>query len=406
MNGTGRSSCIVQVEAHEVALPPRRAHRWASLTAPIGTYVLVSVTLDDGTRGWGEATALAQWGGPHGRHYGEDATTVVHLLDRYWSPLLLGSDPADHRGTSAAMTAAVRGYPFARSAVICALVGARAASLGIPVADLLGGRRRTSVRIAHSLGLMADDEIITEARAAVAEGVRTLKVKAGEDPARDVRVVVAVRDAVGPDIEIGVDANEGWGDVHTALRAISAMGDADIRYIEQPVPGVASLQQVAARSSIPVMADESVWTAPDVLALGGAGHPLLASIYLGKSGGIMEALRVDAAADLLGVGTNVNGSAETGVGNLANLHLAAAMASLREASVFPVSSGTSGRSTTVAAAMYLDDVLAEPMGWVDGAIPVPTGPGLGIEIDEDKVAALSIGHHRWSAEEMADMGPG
>jgi L-alanine-DL-glutamate epimerase-like enolase superfamily enzyme len=101
-------------------------------------------------------------------------------------------------------------------------------------------------------------------------------------------------------------------------------------------------------------------------------------------------MQADAVALAGSLGTNVNGSGETGVGNLGNLHLAAAMASLTEACVFPVSGPAEDRPTRVVQALYLDDVLVEPFRYADGAVAVPTGPGWGIEIDQEKVEHYTV----------------
>lgn len=381
---------ITAVDYVLVQLPPRRVHRWAGLTQDIGRYVLVKITLDSGVCGWGEATALPQWGGDHGRYYGEDPQIVLHLLQRYWAPLLLGARVDERATIGAAMERAVRGYPFARTAVESALLDARARAAGIPVFELLGGRRRDRVPVAHSIGLMPAGDAVREARQAADEGVGVLKLKVGEDRDRDVAVVHGVRAEVGDDVDLCIDANQGWRSPAEALAMIDAMAGARLRYVEQPVPGLSGLAAVARRSAVPVMADESVWTAYDLLATADDDRPPLVSVYLGKAGGPSGAMRLDTAAGLLGIGTNVNGSGETGVGNLANLHVAAAMSALREACVVPVTGLAGRRATKVAGAMYADDILVEPLDFVDGFVRVPDGPGWGIDVDPAKVDAYSV----------------
>src|SRR5205823_2089027 len=108
-------------------------------------------------------------------------------------------------------------------------------------------------------------------------------------------------------------------------------------------------------------------------------------IYTTKAGGLQRAMQADAVAFANGIGTNVNGSSETGIGNLANVHLAAAAASLREASVFPITGLKGNRPTEIAGATYVDDVLSEPFRFEDGCVVVPDGPGWGIAVDDEKV---------------------
>src|SRR5207244_9622077 len=104
-----------------IGLPMAKPHRWASLTVDLGSYVLVNVRTDEGLGGWGEATVLAQWGGDHGRYYGETAQTVMHVVNDLLWPVLAGGDPARHQELYAAMDATVRGHHYAKLAVEAAL---------------------------------------------------------------------------------------------------------------------------------------------------------------------------------------------------------------------------------------------------------------------------------------------
>jgi muconate cycloisomerase len=138
------------------------------------------------------------------------------------------------------------------------------------------------------------------------------------------------------------------------------------------------------------MADESMWTAFDMAEIARRGILQRASIYTSKAGGPIGALAADAVATAFGIGTNVNGSGETGVGNLANLHLAATMTSLSEACLMPLSTVAEDPRTAVAGRMFLDDVLVESMNYVNGEIVVPEGPGWGIDVDPDKIEKYAV----------------
>jgi muconate cycloisomerase len=288
------------------------------------------------------------------------------------------------------MDAAIKGHVYAKTAVEGALLDLNARRAGLPVYELLGGKRRDRVPIAHSMGLLPIEQVVEEVEQALEEGVRVIKLKVGEDPARDIKLVDAVRATVGSEIDITVDANQGWGTPAEAIRIIQALEPYGLRFVEQPVSGLREMALVAQKVSVPLMADESVWNAHDMLEVATSGAALLASIYTSKAGGLGKAMQADAVALAAGLGTNVNGSGETGVGNLGNLHLAAALASLTEACVFPVSGPAEQRPTQVVQSLYLDDVLAEPFRYADGMVEVPSGPGWGIEIDEQKVEHYTV----------------
>jgi muconate cycloisomerase len=237
---------------------------------------------------------------------------------------------------------------------------------------------------------MATDEAVAQAEDAVAEGMRTVKVKVGEDLARDLDVLHRICDAIGGSAAVAVDANQGWGPLAEAQRMLARVADLELRYVEQPVAGLEAMARLAATSTVPLMVDESMWTAHDMAEVARLRAASLASIYTTKAGGLHRAMQADAVAHAHGLATNVNGSSETGVGNLANVHLACAMASLGEASVFPITGLEGNRPTEVAGATYGDDVLTEPFEFVDGCVTVPTGPGWGIAVDEEKVERYAV----------------
>lgn len=376
---------ITQIECRLVELPTTTPHRWASLTVDVGSYLLVNVRTDEGLAGWGEATALAQWGGDHGRYYGETAATVMHVVKDVFWPVLRGADPARHQELYADMDAAIRGHHYAKLAVDAALLDLVAQGAGLPVYELLGGRRRDRIPMAHSVGLMPVGEAVQRAKDVVAEGMRTVKVKVGEDNARDLEAVHKVCEAIAERAEITVDANQGWGPPAEAKRLINRLSDLPIRFVEQPVEGLSEMAWLAREVAVPLMVDESMWTAHDMAEVARLRAASLASIYTTKAGGLHRAMQADAVAYANGIGTNVNGSSETGVGNLANVHLAAAMASLSEASVFPVTGLRGNRPTEIAGATYADDVLTEPFRFEEGCVLVPDGPGWGVAVDEEKV---------------------
>src|SRR5579871_6038766 len=144
----------------------------------------------------------------------------------------------------------------------------------------------------------------------------------------------------------------------------------------------------------PVMADESAWNAHDVIQIAEKRAAQIVSIYSTKPGGLYRAMEVAAVARAAGLICNVNGSVETGVGNLANIHLAASAPAAVLSCVVPVSTPAEAQTGQVAGIYYNDDLIAAPMRLVDGAIELPTGPGMGITVDEAKVRRYAVAHHK------------
>lgn len=386
----GQPARIVRVDCHLIRLPMRRPQRWAALTANLGSWLLLELTDEDGVTGWGEATALAQWGGDYNRYYGETPGTVAEIIEHVYTPLLLGESIVDLPVFLDIVDRAVRGHHYARTALEQALLDLFARRRNVPVYDLLGGRRRDQIPVAHSIGLMDDEKAIAEIEQVIAEGITSVKLKTGEDPARDVRFVRNVRTAFGDALRIGVDANGGWGSAAEALRVIRKIEDCDLAYVEQPARGIVEMERLAPKLDVPLMADETTWTARDVMEVSRRGAADLVSIYTSKAGGLLSARQMDAVALAAGLGSNVNGSGESGIGNLANLHLAAASYSLAESCVIPITGLQDNRPTQFAQAVYTDDVLSQPFELTDGQVHVPTGPGWGIEVDRDKVRTYTI----------------
>jgi muconate cycloisomerase len=377
---------ITGCEIYVVALPLRRAHAWAgNVGRRIGRHAVVRIDSDEGISGWGEAPAIPTWGGHAMRYYGETPETVRHLVADLLVPAVEGLDPAEVDVLHARMDAALKGHPYAKAAVDIACHDLVGRAFEVPVWKLLGGMHRDRVEIAHSLGLMDEDEAVDEAAAAVEQGATTIKCKTGLDAARDVRLVARLRDRLGPNVRIRVDANEGYRSVHEAVRVTSTQEAYDIMLCEQPVAGAARLAEVAARVSTEVMADESAWTAADVLELDGLGIRCF-SCYVTKPGGLYPARRQAAVASELGFTCDIGGSIEMGIGNAANLHLGAAVDIAFLPSVCPVTRTQGGPGPDIAGVYYLDDIVSEPFTYRDGCVMVPQGPGLGIEVDLDKLA--------------------
>jgi muconate cycloisomerase len=375
---------IERVETFVVSLPERRPHQMASIKQKQGDYVIVRIEAE-GAVGFGEATVLKEWGGDFGRYYGEHPSTTVTLIDELLGPALVGEDALQIEVLLDKLDRTIRGYPYAKASLDIAVHDLVGKALGVPVYQLLGGKYRDRIRIAHSLGFMDTERLLAEVADAIEEGVRTIKLKVGADVSRDTHIVREVRKLVGDDVEITVDANQGWPDARTAIRAVREMEESHVLFVEQPVEGLRAMSEVARAVDTDVMADESAWSPQDVVDIADAGAANLISIYTTKPGGLRRAAKVAAVAEAFGFACNVNGSAETGVGNAANLHLAAAMKPVSLACVLPVSSPAEQQPTKTVGRFYMDDIVAEPFAWEDGAIVVPSAPGLGIEVDDEKV---------------------
>lgn len=381
---------IINVEAIPFQLPVRREFRWAGLKAALGSFVLVRIRTDSGLVGLGEATPLPDWGGDFGRRAGETQDTVISVVTKVLAPVLAGRDPTNIEPLLADMDHVLRGHNYAKAAIDIALHDLWAKAMRQPLYAALGGAVRQAVPVAHMIGLMSDREAVAEAAGAAADGFGAFQVKGGVDPERDVRVLNSLRETLGSGALLRLDANQGYGRAKEAINIVRRIGADVLDMIEQPVTGLRDMAAVTAAVDLTVIADESCWDPHDALEVVQAEAADAISIYLAKAGGIARARQVAGIASAAGLPCDVNGSLESGVGNAANLHFALATPAVTLPSVIPVSAPAGFRPFQVGGAYYEDDIIREAFKAQDGALLPLEAPGLGIELDEEKLERYRV----------------
>jgi muconate cycloisomerase len=377
---------ITSIEASAFRLPRRRSFKWAGLQGDLGGFVLVRIHTDQGLVGYGEATPLPDWGGDFGRRSGETLATVMSMVNDIFGPALQGADPTAVTLARQTLDSIVVGNNYAKCAVDIALHDLWGKSVGQPIYRLLGGAVRTGVPVAHMIGLMSESDAASEGIGAVADGVRALQVKGGVDAERDIRLVRDLRREVGPDVTLRLDANQGYGHAKRACQIVARLVDAGADLVEQPSVGLSFMAEVTARSTVPVIADESCWDVADALEVVRKRAADRISIYLAKAGGFVGARAVAAVAEAQRMPCDVNGSLESAIGNAANIHFALASTAVSGSSVIPISAPAGHHPYKVAGRYYEDDVVGEAFAVRDGALLPLDRPGLGIEIDVTKLA--------------------
>ncbi len=256
-------------------------------------------------------------------------------------------------------------------------------TVGKPVYELLGGKIRDSVKIKWSISGREPEVAAEIARWAVNQGFTAMKVKVGIDPDGDVARVRAVRVAVGPNVHLGVDANGGWKTAENAIRTIDRLREFDIYFAEQPVPAfdLEGMARVRASAKLPIVADESVYTLQDARNLSHAKAADVFSIYVGKAGGIAPAREIAEFATSSGLTCTIGSNLELGIGSAAMLHLALATSGI-DSDSYPCD--------IIGPFFYEDDVLAEPIDLSAGQARIGDKPGLGVEIDDEKLEKYRV----------------
>lgn len=339
----------------------------AHLTSP---FLLVKVHTDEGITGLGESSCTPRWSG-------EDQVTGAHLIHTYLEPLLVGENPLEVEALTKKFRLAFAANHFTKAAIEMALWDIAGKAAGKPVYQLLGGKVRESIPTKWSVSGVEPDKAAEIARWAVAQGFRAMKVKVGLDPGGDVARVSAVRKAIGPEIKLGVDANGGWN-CEDALKTVERLYEQKIYFVEQPVAPeeLSQMIELHHQINVPLIADESVFTFQDAVTLALMRAADVLSIYIGKAGGIGAARRIAEFAFFNDLKCTLGSNLELGVGSAAMTHLALAMRGIT-AEQFPCD--------IIGPFFYEDDIVREPLPIIPGRAAANDKPGLGVELDDEKV---------------------
>jgi L-alanine-DL-glutamate epimerase-like enolase superfamily enzyme len=363
------------VEAIETARVTMRAApdlvvRGAKGAHDVSDFLVVRVRAGGGVEGYGEVSATPLWSG-------EDGVTAQHLIRTVLAPVLVGRPLAPVGALEARMDHALAQNPFTKAGVSIALWDAFARTVGLPLATVLGGPYRREIPI--KLSLSGDDDELGRAHAAAtAAGFATFKVKVGLDPDADVERFAQVRQLVGPDTPLGVDANGGWTRAEARV-AIPRLAEHGLAFVEQPVAaadlaGLRSLRDLG----VPVVADESVFGVDDLVRVVQAEAADVVSVYVGKAGGPGRAVRLAGLAQAFGLDVLIGSNGELGVGAAAQLHVAAALPAL-----------SSIPSDIIGAHYYTEDVLAAPLDSDGRRVRLGDAPGLGVAVRDDLLKELA-----------------
>lgn len=364
------SPVVERVETLLVDLPTIRPHRLSVATMNGQSMMLVKVYCSDGTIGIGEGSTIG------GLAYGGESPEGMKLaIDTYFAPALLGEDAARVPTLMARLAKRIKENRFARSAVETALFDAQGKRLGLPVSELLGGRRRDRLPVAWTLASGDTARDIAEAESMLdLRRHRIFKLKIGAKTVReDIAHVAAIKRALGERAAVRVDVNMAWSETEAAY-GMAALADAGCELVEQPVASTAALARLMRRFPVALMADEALTGPESAFELARIGGADVFAVKIEQSGGLSNAQRVAAIADAAGIELYGGTMLEGPVGTIASAQVFATFANLQ-------------RGTELFGPLLLtEDILATPLDYSDFELTVPDAPGLGIELDEDRVA--------------------
>lgn len=366
---------IDAVELHRVGMPLVRPFETSFGVQTARAVLLVRVRTDVGD-GWGECVA-----GSEPFYSSEYVDGAAHVIEHYLAPTLLRA-PDVTAASVARLLAFVAGHRMAKAALEAAVLDAELRAVGRSFGEYFGATA-TWVDCGVSVGIAPTiDELLAEVAGYVSDGYKRIKLKV--KPGWDLEPVARVRELLGPDGLLQVDANTAY--TLADAEHLKKLDPFDLLLIEQPFDeeDIASHAALAQMIETPVCLDESILSAALAVDAIERGATSIVNIKAGRVGGYLEALRVHDICRELAVPVWCGGMLETGIGRAANVALAA----------LP---GFTLPGDTSASSRYFADDLTEPFvlgtGEHAGQLRVPTGPGTGVEVDEAFVTSRALSPH-------------
>jgi muconate cycloisomerase len=339
----------------------------------VGHYMLVRVADEAGRVGLGEASVTSVWSG-------ETQAGAIALVREVLAPLIQGADPFDTEWISRRLDKAAFGNSFAKAALEMALLDLQGRTLGVPAYKLLGGRDAPpdggdqGIRLKFVVGAVEPDLAAQRAGRMVERGWKAIKVKVGRqgDPRVDAARLAAVRQAIGPDVLLTVDANGGYT-VDQAVRAAALFEKLDVALFEQPTRrgDHRMMATVRRRSGIPIMADESIFTPQDALELIRAGAADVLSLYPGKHGGVRPTQAIARLAEAAGIPCTIGSNLEREVATAAMAHVTVSTPNIH-CERFP--------GDLIGPIYYEAPLSREPLHYEADRLFVSETPGLGVSV--------------------------
>lgn len=368
---------IASVHVDIIKLSPNKTYSMAGEDYKDYLGVLVRVRTEDGVEGLGEVFMTPGW-------YGPDApTSYKFLINAFFGPAIIGQSVFDTANIVQLMDKRWMGNYWSKAAVELAVTDAAAKTIQRPITDVIGGKVRDRFPLVGGIGTDTPEAMAKTAQEYIARGFKTIKLKIGEpgNPDLDVNRVRLVREEVGPDIIIRTDANGVFdNNVREAIRLIRQLEPYNLDHIEQPlahsyIDGMARIRDAI---DTPLMADESVHTVQDAQQVIKAGAADIIKLKIAKNGGYKKCQEIIALCSAAGVAVELGNGLQSSVACLHELALACSNPMIHPAGEF---SGSDKLAS---------DILVKPMEIVDGEAILPTGPGIGSELDYEAFNACVV----------------
>lgn len=366
---TGGTIAIESVETLLVDLPTIRPHKLSMATMNGQTLMLVRVRCSDGTTGIGEGTTIG------GLAYGGESPEGMKLaIDTYFAPQMVGKDANRVSALMAKLNSTIRENRFAKCAVETALFDALGHRVGLPVSELLGGRQHDRLPVAWTLASGDTERDINEAQQMLELRRHCIfKLKIGRKSVReDVAHVAAIKKALGDSASVRVDVNMAWTELQ-AHYGLAGLVDAGCELVEQPVAHIEAMARLTGKYPIAIMADESLVGPASAFSIAKLAGADVFAIKTEQSGGLQAAQQVAGIAEAANIALYGGTMLEGAVGSIASAHVFSTFRELRW--------GTE----LFGPLLLTEEILTKPLEYRDFHLEVPSSPGLGISLDEERL---------------------
>jgi muconate cycloisomerase len=371
---------ITKITTHPVRIPLKPEFRMVSSLGrhEVSNYVIVRVETDVDIDGIGEATVMCRWSG-------ETVWSALSIIDHIFAPQLIGVDPCDIDTINSRLDRLSQGNWFAKAAIEMACQDIRGKDAGVPLYQLLnpdGAVRDLTIPCRFSMGAYNPERAERRAKELVAAGFTTIKVKVGLDTPGDVIRVATVRQAIGPELDMVIDANCGYS-AEEAVIAADKMSDLNIGLFEQPTPrgDFAALAHVRQNTSMAIMADDICFDLADARECIRAEACDVISVYPGKNGGIQRSQEIVDFAAEHNVACSIGSNLELDIASAAMCHLVVACKNMN-VEKWP--------GDIMGPDYHSESVVANRLKIDGSTITVSDRPGLGVDADWAAVERLKM----------------
>ncbi|NWG01319.1 MAG: dipeptide epimerase [Syntrophaceae bacterium] len=358
-----KETCIKRIEAFLISVPFKKTWEISLYRMETRNHAVVEVETESGIIGYGEVS-------PAPAFMGEDGRIIIQIINQILAPPLIGSDAFDLEALHQRMDRTLNGNGASKAAIDIAYHDLLGKITNLPTFQLLGGKVREEVTLSWVVGIQAPEKAVEEAQHYLSKGIKTIKVKIGGDPEKDIQVIRFMRERLGGQFKLRVDANQGYRS-DQAIKILRQMESFDLESIEQPVPAydIDGMRQVAEALDTPVMADESVFTLQDAFRIISSRAADIINIKVGKVGGLLPAKKIAALAESANIPCTIGSNLELGVGTSASLHLGISTPNV----LYPC-------DLAIGPFLHQEEIIDPVFELTEGRLQPMKGPGLGVSL--------------------------